>query len=219
MSKNIIITIDGPAGSGKTSLAKLLAKKYSLFHLRGGTYFRTLTYAILESSIDPFNEEEVVSFAKKIKITIDLHNNYNIIFNKKNITSLLHSEKINSLVVHISNYKDIRKLRKKWILNISLNKNLIVDGRTFGSEIFPNATIKFYLTANLKKRAYRRIVDYNSMYTFDEIYKSLKLRDDIDKASYFNKLEIPQDAYYIDNSNLSLTETLNLFSKRIDNLL
>lgn len=211
----IIITIDGPAGSGKTSLSKLISEKYNLLHIRGGTYFRSLTYGIIKNNINPNDKNLVIKYAKIMNLKISSNNNYKIFLDNFNITNKIHNNDINNIITLISNYNEIRMLRKKWILSIKDNKNIIADGRTLGNEIFPNATLKFHLTANVNIRAKRKhkMLDNLDLQTTINL---INKRDTCDKNSIHKKMEVQNDTICIDSSNLSINETLILFSKYID---
>jgi len=122
----IIITIDGPSGAGKTTIASILAKKYNIFHLKGGIFFRSFTYFINKKNINYLNEIDVVMRLKKFNLSID--DDYNIYINNNKINnSDIWNKEIDKVVPYISNYKDIRIERIKKLRELSKNLNIIAD--------------------------------------------------------------------------------------------
>lgn len=206
----LIITVDGPSASGKTSTARLLAGKLGVFHLVGGVFFRSLTYYCILNNV--FNEEMVskTSESINIKLTKELGNEYLILLNNVNVTKFLWTEEVDSLITDIAKYPRVRSARKKWLRNFSKTYDLVADGRSLGSEIFPNATFKFYLTCDLEERASRRLAQSATNSSLNHILECIALRDKKDSEGPINRLLPPLGAIKIDSTNLEQFEVVNI---------
>ena len=197
-----IITIDGPAGSGKGKIAKYVAKKWKLKHLDSGIFYRRLAYIISKKKIDPID---------KITIKI-LINDIDQISSQKN--KILRSEKISNIASIIAEYKFVRDFvntQQKLTIKKSKNKNgFVIDGRDIGSVVFKNASIKLYIDVDVNIRAKRRhkqLIDMGEKSIYRKILKDIKLRDKKDKSRKNSPLVIPKEAYVVDNSSkFSITQ-------------
>ena len=197
-----IITIDGPAGSGKGKIAKYLAKKWKLKHLDSGIFYRRIAYIISKKKINPID---------KITIKI-LINDIDQISSQKN--KILRSEKISNIASIIAEYKFVRDFvntQQKLTIKKSKNKNgFVIDGRDIGSVVFKNASIKLYIDVDVNIRAKRRhkqLIDMGEKSIYPQILKDIKLRDKKDKSRKNSPLVIPEGAYVVDNSSkFSITQ-------------
>ena len=197
-----IITIDGPAGSGKGKIAKYVANKWKLKHLDSGVFYRRIAYIISKKKINPID---------KITIKI-LINDIDQISSQKN--KILRSEKISNIASIIAEYKFVRDFvnkQQKLTVKKSNNKNgFVIDGRDIGSVVFRNANIKLYIDVDINIRAKRRhkqLIDMGEKSIYRKILKDIKLRDKKDKSRKNSPLVIPKGAYVVDNSsNFSMTQ-------------
>ena len=197
-----IITIDGPAGSGKGKIAKYVAKKWKLKHLDSGIFYRRIAYIISKKKINPID---------KITIKI-LINGINQISSQKN--KILRSEKISNIASIIAEYKFVRDFvntQQKLTVKKSKNKNgFVIDGRDIGSVVFKKASIKLYIDVDVNIRAKRRhkqLIDMGEKSIYPKILKDIKLRDKKDKSRKNSPLVIPKEAYVVDNSSkFSITQ-------------
>ena len=210
--KNKIITIDGPAGSGKERIAKYLSKKWNLYHLDSGILYRRISFIILKNKINFKNSYQINRLFKKTKL-ISPRNN------KK-----LRTEKIGKLASKIATIKKIREfinIQQKKIVNNELKKRgCVIDGRDIGSVVFKYANIKIYVNVDAKIRAKRRhkqLIDIGEKSIYAKILKELKLRDKKDKTRKNSPLVVPRDSYIIDNSNsfLNTIKQIKLIMKKI----
>ena len=197
-----IITIDGPAGSGKGKIARYLAKKWKLKHLDSGIFYRRIAYIISKKKINPID-----------KITIkNLINGIDKISSQKN--KILRSEKISNIASIIAEYKFVRDFvntQQKLTIKKLKNKNgFVIDGRDIGSVVFKNASIKLYIDVDVNIRAKRRhkqLIDMGEKSIYPKILKDIKLRDKKDKSRKNSPLVIPKEAYVVDNSSkFSITQ-------------
>jgi len=194
--KNKIITVDGPAGSGKGRIAKYIAHKLKFFHLDSGLLYRRFTYELLKKNISIYNEKDIANFIKELK-NLSSRNHKN-----------LRTEKISKLTSKISVYKKVRQFinkQQRIIVEKKIkNKGCVIDGRDIGSVVFKKANIKLYIEVDMKIRAKRRhkqLIDMGEQSIYAKILKEIKLRDKKDKNRKNSPLIIPKGANIIENSN------------------
>ncbi len=210
--KKIIITIDGPAASGKGRIAKYISKKWKFKHLDSGILYRSLAYIILQN-----------------KININSHNKIKeILIKQKNISyrnyRKLRTEKVSKtaskIAVHNFVREYINKYQRKFVdFNIK-NRFFVIDGRDIGSVVFKNADIKLYIEVNEKNRAkrrYKELIDRDEKSIYPQILKDIKMRDKKDKSRLNSPLVIPKGAHIINNDG-SFKETKNQIDKLLKKL-
>ena len=152
--KNIMIAIDGPAGSGKSTIAKLIAKKHSLTYLDTGAMYRMVAFFSLENNIDLNDELSVKKMMEEIRLDI---NNEHFMVNNKDVSKEIRTPEITRIVSKIASIKQIRENLVQLQREIAKGKNSILDGRDIGTVVFPNADLKIFLIASPEERAKRRM--------------------------------------------------------------
>ena len=200
--KKIIITIDGPAGSGKGKIAKYVSKKWNLTHLDSGIFYRRIAYLIYKKKIKP---------SDKFKIRKLI---YNITYLSCRKHKILRSEKISKIASIVAEFKFVRDFintqQKSSVKIVNNKKGFVIDGRDIGSVVFKNASLKLYIDVNINIRAKRRhkqLIDMGEKSIYPKILKDIKLRDKKDKSRKNSPLVIPKGAYVVDNSsNFSMTQ-------------
>ena len=212
----MIIAIDGPAGSGKSTTARLLAEKLNFIYLDSGAMYRAVTLFFLRNNIDLTNHLDILNALDEINLKIDYKsNNFNVYIQNENVNDSIRDEKININVSNISEISAIRKKMVKLQRNFSTNKNIVIEGRDIGSHVFPNAEFKFYVDANIKVRAARRMKDVSnsSKISLGEMCEQLLKRDKIDSNRDISPLIKPEDAIVVDTTFLSIEEqVIELFN-------
>ena len=209
--KNKIITVDGPAGSGKGRIAKYIANKWKFFHLDSGLLYRCFAHELLKNNVSIYNEKDISNFIKDLK---NLSSR-----NFKNIRT----ERISKVASIISVYKKVRNFinkQQRIIVEKKLkNKGCVIDGRDTGSVVFKKANLKLYIEVDMKIRAKRRhkqLIDMGEQSIYPKILKEIKLRDKKDKNRKNSPLVIPKGANIIDNSNsfnLTIKQLNEIFKK------
>jgi cytidylate kinase len=200
---NYIITIDGPSGVGKTSLGSLLAQEYNSNFFSSGKLYRIIAkYFIDHSTSDTSNLQ--IEINEELQITL---NSYSY------SDSDLYIKNINSKSSEIAKIKEVRQIVSESLINLSkkLSNGLIIEGRDMGSTVFPNADLKIYLDADIEVRSQRRLKQSNDSETKEDLLK----RDDNDKNRSESPLVIPDDALYIDNSDINMDDVLELVKEKL----
>lgn len=205
--KNLIITIDGPAGAGKTDTAKAVAKRLNLIHYNSGYSYRAITLALIKNNLikKDYKSKEVIDFINQINIK----NKGNVVLlDDEDVTDLLKTNEIDLNVAEVAKIGHIRNKTKEILLDFATSGvGLVVEGRDIGSVVLPHADVKIFLTASLNVRALRRL-DQSSNLSFSDVYESIKERDNADTSREIAPLMMPEDAYLVDNSDLNKSDTV-----------
>ena len=151
---SFIVAIDGPAGSGKGTVTKKVAKEMGLTNIDTGATYRCVALAIIENNVLLEEKNKIIEIAKNIKIEFD--GNQNVFLNGKNVTKKIRSKEVSDIVSQVSSIKDVRLIMVDLQRKLAQNKNVIMEGRDIATYVFPNANVKIYLDASLEERAKRR---------------------------------------------------------------
>ena len=212
MRKNVLITIDGPAASGKGKISSYISKKLRLKHLDSGILYRALAFRLLKNNI---NLESAHDIKKSLKFI------NKISFRKY---KQLRNEKISKAASKIAVYQSVRyfinKIQQNYVKENIKSKGFVVDGRDIGSKVFKNADLKLYIDVNEENRAkrrYKQLIDTGEKSIYPKILKEIKLRDYKDRNRKYSPLVIPNDAFVI-NNNGSFSDTIEQINKLIKDL-
>ncbi len=203
-----IITIDGPSGTGKSELAKKIAKQYNFYHVESGLYYRAFAYLMNINKIELLDKTKIEQLIDNNNIEIKEEQ---VIINNQDITDYIRTNEISLKAAHISTILPLREKINEMIRINYQGQNIVIDGRDAGSVIYPDATIKINLTASLEARAKRRYRQNNEKgikCSYKEILNLIKLRDEEENIK--NKQIIDTTSMHtIDTTNASEEETLN----------
>ena len=217
----MIIAIDGPAASGKSTTARLVAKKLNITYLDTGAMYRALTLQLLKSNVDFDNLDKVSTILGNLTIDMYDHKGTNIIkLNNEDITEQIRSSNVTKNVSEVSALLIVRKSMVVMQREIGYKSDCVVEGRDIGTIVFPNADFKFFMIADIKMRANRRLNEMNqsaTVKTFDEIVLDLEIRDDKDTNRENSPLRKAVDAVEIDTSELTIDEQVNKIINHIKN--
>lgn len=214
-----VITIDGPTSSGKNSVGFLLSKKLGYQYIDTGMIYRVGTYLVLINNVRLDEIESITNIFKNLNIKIETTNDGLRIFNDgEDLTEKLHSKEVTENVSIVAAIREIRQVTKIIQRQLGQGKNTVMTGRDIGSEIFPRAKHKFFLTAKVEIRARRRyeqLVKVEPGIKYKDVLKSMIDRDKKDSTREVSPLRIPEGAVVIDNSNLSVEQTVEEMLKKI----
>lgn len=224
-SKSIIIAIDGPAGAGKSTIAKLLAERLGFYYLDTGAMYRALTLKAIRRGVNLAKTEELIELAISTNIDFkhDLSSNkLRVLLDGEDVTEQIRSPEVNRYVSEVAKVPEVRVVMTKHQRAIGTNGRWVVDGRDIGTVVFPNAQIKIFLSASIEERAKRRYKEFEAKgysISFEDIIKELKMRDEIDTTRSVAPLRQAEGAYYIDTSNLSIEQVLEKILTIVNNVL
>lgn len=208
------IAIDGPAGAGKSTIAKKLAERIGYNYLDTGAMYRAFTYYYLKNKIDIDNECEVNEHLNNIKISIE---DDKIFLENLDITKDIRSEEVTDNVSLISSYKKVREKLVDKQREIASKSNIILDGRDIGSHVLKDASMKFYLTADATERAKRRLADIDDVnVTFDQVLDDIKKRDEFDSNREITPLVQAEDAILIDSTHLNIEQVIDIMINELE---
>ena len=214
----MIISIDGPAGSGKSTVAEILAQKLGFVHFNSGSLYRGIASYLHSINFD-FSQITVDFPIFQLTLEVKFINNeQNVFVNGKNQTEFLRDNTISTLAPFVSTNESIRQIVDNCQRAFCSKNNSIIDGRDIGSHVFPNAEYKFYLDCSVQERARRRFLEVkekDKTITIKDIEKQLEERDLIDKNKRIAPLIVPKNAIIIDSSTLSIEEVTNLMRSQI----
>ena len=219
MSKGLVVAIDGPAGSGKSTSAKLIAQKLGYIYIDTGAMYRAITYLALQNGAIG-KESVIIELAGKCKIDLMYEDGEVIVLlNNKNVSKEIRTAEVNASVSDVSKISDVRKLlvEKQRMLG-EKGYGVVMEGRDIGTVVFPDADIKIFLTASLDTRANRRAKEYaekGSNVLVDDIKKNLSNRDRIDSSRNDSPLIKANDAVEVDTTNITIEEQVNLILEEV----
>ena len=208
----MIVAIDGPAGSGKGTIASILSRKLNLVNIDTGATYRCVALKALRNNLSVEDKEEIIKLSNNIDIKFDLNNN--VYLDGENVTKEIRSKEVTSIVSPISSIVEVRKNMVDLQRRLGNSSNVVMEGRDITTVVFPNADYKFYLDATLEERVNRRYKEYqekNIDMSYDEIYENIKSRDYNDSHKEVGSLTRTDDQIYIDSTNLTIDEVVEKF--------
>lgn len=222
MSKKIIIAIDGPAGSGKSTAAKNLAQKLGFTYLDTGAMYRAITYLALRASIVD-DQKEVIKIAQSVSLKLQTDEGKTRVFvNGEELTEQIRTPEVNSKVSEVSVIPEVRAEMVKIQKRIGEEGNIVAEGRDVTTVVYPDADVKIYLTATIEERAKRRFKEFlakNNKITLEEVRANLEKRDKIDSGREVSPLRKADDAIEFDNTGFTPEQDLEYLVKLVNDVL
>ncbi|MCC5909878.1 MAG: (d)CMP kinase [Clostridiaceae bacterium] len=213
--KNLQIAIDGPAGAGKSTIAKRLAESLQITYIDTGAMYRALTLKALKEKIDVEDTEKIIKLAQKTNIVFSK----NIVYiDNSSVEEEIRSYEVTENVSYIAKIPEVRRILMKLQKKMAENDNVVMDGRDIGTHVLPNASIKIFLTASVEERAQRRyyqLLEKGHKINLKEIENSIEERDKIDSERKYAPLVQAEDAIILDTTGLTIDEVV----KKIINLI
>lgn len=225
--RDLIIAIDGHSSTGKSTLAKLLAKELGYIHIDSGAMYRAITLYALDNGLinaNLVNESMLLDQLDLIDIRFEFNpeNGKNEIFlNGINVEDKIREMEISSKVSMVAKIAEVRNFAVDLQRKMSENKRIVMDGRDIGTTVFPNADLKIFLTASAHERALRRyeeLLKTEHPSTYKEVVKNITERDEMDTTREISPLRKADDAIVVDNGNMTPQETLEVVLKIIEQL-
>ena len=212
----MIITIDGAAGTGKTTVGILTANRLNFSFLDTGKIYRAFTLKLIKNSIQ-LNEEEIIKNLNKTEIHYSYDNQKEFIFlDKIDVSNEILSKEVEKSVSLISKIPEVRNKMTELQRSIVNDKNFVVAGRDIGTVVLPDAEVKIFLIASLEERAKRRLAERKDQ-TYLDIIESMKNRDNIDSTRKIAPIKVPENSLIIDTEGLNIIEVSNKIIKETDN--
>ncbi len=212
--KKIIIAIDGPSASGKSTLAKDLAAQLGYAYVDSGAMYRAVTLFFLQQHISIHNLEMVQHALEHIHIRFERDERGNrTLLNGKDVEDAIRQMEVSEMVSPVSAIPAVRVAMVQQQQAMGKQKGIVMDGRDIGTVVFPQAELKFFVTAALETRAQRRyaeLIKKNQQVSFEEVLENLRERDHIDSTRAISPLQKAEDAFNIDNTQLNREEQLKL---------
>ena len=215
----MIIAIDGPAASGKSTSAKLLAKKLGYLYLDTGAMYRCIAFSILENKIDIFNQDSLTRFLKIFEIDLKkINNNLSFFVNGKNVTNKIRKSDVSQKVSEVSAIPIIREYMVRIQRSFTKNNSCVMEGRDIGTVVFPNAEFKFFFIASDEVRAKRRQLELESLgekKSLVNLMHEIKKRDKFDSERGHSPLRKAFNAIEVDTTNMTIDEQVNFMLSKI----
>jgi cytidylate kinase len=216
---SIVIAIDGPAGSGKSTVARLIAQRLGFLYIDSGAIYRTCTLYVLESGVGVNDDaKRIADLLESASIVLHLSaEGTTVRLDGRIVTGAIRSSEVTSNVSRISAYPGVRELVNEKIRGLGLGQNSVVEGRDIGTVVFPDATVKVFMRASLKERARRRyqeLVDSGSEVDLKAVEKDIERRDRLDSERETAPLKKADDALLLDTTDLTIEQAVDFIANK-----
>lgn len=212
--KTVKIAIDGPAGAGKSSVAKAAAKRLGYIYVDTGAMYRTVGLFVLKSGLNPKNKEDVISVLDGAAIDIKyINGTQNIFLNGENVSDEIREPEVSVAASDVAVVAEVRRRMVELQRELSERENVIMDGRDIGTRVLPDADVKIFLTASAEKRAsrrYKELVEKGTACSYEEVLKDIKYRDKNDSEREIDPLRPADDSIIIDTTGLDVEQSEKL---------
>jgi cytidylate kinase len=199
----MVAAIDGPAGVGKSTVARRSAETSGLLYVNSGSFYRAITFAVLESGGAPDDQNVVLRTARECRLEMK---GSCLTLNGRGVEDLIHSDSVDRWVAAHSSIPQVRDIVNTRLREIARGREVLVEGRDIGTVVFPNADVKIFLDADVATRAARRHAQGVSRLPLDQVEKSISARDTVDRNKPTGRLQAAPDAIRIDTSHLTIDE-------------
>lgn len=217
---SFIVAIDGPAGTGKGTIAKLVSEKFGFLNVDTGAMFRCVTLAMLQQNITLEEEDSIQHLLNNIQIDLKEENGeLCVLLNGEEITNRIRTAEVNAFISGVSSLKIVRSKLLDLQRKLAEGQNVVMEGRDIGTTVFPDANVKIYLDASSEERARRRVRQNEEKgihMSYEEVLESVKKRDKLDSTRELSPLKKAEDAIYIDGTNMSIDECAEVVYKIIE---
>lgn len=216
----ISIAIDGPAGAGKSSLARAAAKKLGYIYVDTGALYRTLGLKFLRTETNTADMESVEKLLASTKAELKfVDGEQHVFLDGEDVTELIRTPEVSMMASKVSAISQVRAYLLEMQRSLAVNNNVLMDGRDIGTVVLPNATVKIFLTASAEERAnrrYKELIEKGTDVTFDEVLADIEKRDYADSHREIAPLKPAEDSRIVDTTGLVLEQSLELLLKTIN---
>lgn len=216
----MIVAIDGPAGTGKGTVAKLISERLDFVYIDTGAMYRCITLKMIRENISLNEEEKIKDLLERTKITFkNPSDKQHVYLDGEDVSDLIRKPNVNELVSPVSAIKIIRIKMVELQRKLGEEGNVIMEGRDITTVVFPNAEVKIYLDAKLEIRAerrYKELVERGNNVTYEDTLESIRKRDKNDMEKEMGALKIAEDAVVIDTSNMTIEEVYDKIKEIIE---
>lgn len=208
----MVIAIDGPAGAGKSTIAKRVAHELNIVFVNSGSFYRAITLSLLRNKIPLTDAEKVIAHAQGLLLE---YRDSRLVLNGEDVEDLLHADEIDLNTAKVSSIPEVRAVVDAKVRAVAEKASIVCEGRDMTTVVFPNAEYKFYLDASIEAQAMRRFKQGVSNLSLEEIKASIIERDEIDKNKAVGSLKKAPDALYIDTSVLTIEQVCEIIVSKI----
>ena len=216
------IAIDGPAGAGKSTIAKTIARKLKFVYVDTGAMYRAMVLYFIRSGVDGTDEEAVNRMCPDIHVSISYENGVQqVLLNHENVTGLIRTEEVGNMASRTSAYEAVRAALLDLQRDLAKTSNILMDGRDIGTNVLPNADLKIYLTASSKVRAMRRykeLLEKGVEADLDRIEEDIIIRDRQDMEREIAPLRKAEDAVLVDSSHMTIDQVVDTIIKEFEKI-
>jgi CMP/dCMP kinase len=209
----MIVAMDGPAGCGKSTIAKLLSQRTGFLYLNSGSLYRAISYAAIGRGLGLEDRKGLIACARSLSLSYD--EDGAIILDGVKLAEELRSAAVDAIVAQVSAIPDIRSVVDAVVRAAARGRDVVVEGRDMTTVVFPDADVKFYIDASVEERAKRRFEQKSSDQSLKEILDNIRMRDEIDRNKAVGALKIAADALYLDTSGLTIEQVYETVYSKI----
>ena len=218
--KYISVAVDGPAGSGKSTITKMVAKDLGYNYVDTGAMYRGLTYDFLKNNLTELDEKKIELLLSKAKFEVKFIDRVQYVFvNGEDVSEKIRTAEVSKFTSLFAKSPEVREFLIDTQRNLAMSNNIIMDGRDIASVVLPNADVKIFLTASVEERARRRVLDFERQgvvdIDFDKVKADIAARDYQDENRDIAPLVKVDDAVLIDTTNLTITEVVEKMTELI----
>ena len=221
--KKLVIAVDGPAASGKSTTSKLVAKDLGYLYVDTGAMYRAMTLKVLQHEINLEAEERISRLAEKTNIRLEQHDDQLKVFlDSKEVTRAIRSRAVTNAVSAVSAIKKVREVMVREQRRIGVNGGIVLDGRDIGTVVFPNADLKIFMIANVKERASRRqkdLIKEGIDVSLEELVEEINERDRKDSKRNISPLRKADDAIILDTTNLTIAKQVKFIVNKANEII
>ena len=219
MEKINVIAIDGPAGSGKSTIAKEVAKRLKILYIDTGAMYRALTLKAIDNGIDFKDKKALIALSKNVSIKLEAGNSLKVYLDKKDVSEKIRTMEVTGKVKLVAPIKEIRENMVKFQRQMGASsKGAVLEGRDIGTVVFPDAEYKFYLDATFDvrvKRRFKELKDKGYPVSLKEVEEDVRTRDLSDMTREIGPLKKAEDAIVIDTTNMTIEEVIESVLDRV----